>query len=53
MNGTYKTVEVSTPGVLCVVERAISKPAAGQVRLRVEACGVIPIWQPYREIIQN
>jgi hypothetical protein len=43
MNGTYKAVEVSTPGVLCVVERAISKPAAF----------VIPIWQPYREIIQN
>jgi propanol-preferring alcohol dehydrogenase len=40
MNGTYKAVEVSTPGVLRVVERAISKPAAGQVRLRVEACGV-------------
>src|SRR2546426_3426154 len=27
-------VEVSAPGVLRVVERAISKPAAGQVRLR-------------------
>ena len=40
MNGTYKAVEVSTPGVLRVVERAISKPTAGQVRLRVEACGV-------------
>lgn len=40
MNGTYKAVEVSAPGVLRVVERAISKPAAGQVRLRVEACGV-------------
>jgi len=38
MNGTYKAVEVSTPGVLRVVERPISKPAAGQVRLRVEAC---------------
>ncbi len=40
MNGTYKAVEVSTPGVLRVVERPISKPAAAQVRLRVEACGV-------------
>jgi D-arabinose 1-dehydrogenase-like Zn-dependent alcohol dehydrogenase len=40
MNGTYKAVEVSTPDVLRVVEQAISKPAAGQVRLRVEACGV-------------
>jgi hypothetical protein len=27
MNGTYKAVEVSTPGVLRVVERPISKPA--------------------------
>src|SRR5580658_8235019 len=40
MNGTYKAVEVATPGVLRLVERPISKPAAGQVRLRVEACGV-------------
>ena len=40
MNGTYKAVEVSTPGVLRVVERPISKPVAGQVRPRVEACGV-------------
>jgi propanol-preferring alcohol dehydrogenase len=40
MNGTYEAVEVSTPGVLHVVEQAISKPAAGQVRLRVEAYGV-------------
>ena len=39
LSGTYKAVEVSTPGVLRVVERPISKPAAGQVRLRVEACG--------------
>jgi hypothetical protein len=40
MNGGYKAVEVSTPDELRVVERPISKPAAGQVRLRVEACGV-------------
>jgi Alcohol dehydrogenase GroES-like domain len=40
VNGAYKAVEVSKPGVLRVVERPISKPAAGQVRLRVEACGV-------------
>ena len=40
MASTYRAVEVSTPGVLRVVERPISKPAAGQVRLRVEACGV-------------
>jgi NADPH:quinone reductase-like Zn-dependent oxidoreductase len=37
MNGTYRAVEVSTPGVLRMVERPISKPAVGQVRLRVKA----------------
>jgi propanol-preferring alcohol dehydrogenase len=40
MGSTYRAVEVSSPGVLRVVERPISKAAAGQVRLRVEACGV-------------
>src|SRR3984893_13150807 len=40
MGSTYMAVEVSTPGALRVVETAISKPAAGQVRLRVEAWGV-------------
>jgi alcohol dehydrogenase, propanol-preferring len=40
MQGTYKAVEVSAPGVLRVVERQISEPGAGQVRIRVEACGI-------------
>src|SRR6266404_5751901 len=40
MQGTYKAVEVSAPGVLRVVERQVSEPGAGQVRLRVEACGI-------------
>jgi propanol-preferring alcohol dehydrogenase len=40
MKGTYKAVEVSAPGVLRVVERPVSEPGAGRVRLRVEACGV-------------
>jgi propanol-preferring alcohol dehydrogenase len=40
MKGTYKAVEVSAPGVLRVVERPVSEPGAGQVRLRVEAWGV-------------
>ena len=40
MSSTYKAVEVSAPGVLRLVERPISEPGAGQVRLRVEACGV-------------
>src|SRR6202165_3956957 len=40
MRGTYKAVEVSAPGVLRVVERQVSEPGAGQVRIRVEACGI-------------
>jgi alcohol dehydrogenase, propanol-preferring len=40
MQPTYKAVEVSAPGVLRVVERPVSEPGAGQVRIRVEACGV-------------
>ena len=40
MGSTYTAVEVSAPNVFRVVERAISKPAAGQVRIRVQACGV-------------
>jgi D-arabinose 1-dehydrogenase-like Zn-dependent alcohol dehydrogenase len=40
MKATYKAVEVSAPGVLRVVERPISEPGPGQVRIRVEACGI-------------
>src|SRR6202521_1927939 len=40
MKATYKAVEVSAPGVLRVVERQVSEPGAGQVRIRVEACGI-------------
>lgn len=40
MNTTYKAVETTRPGILTLVERALSNPAPGQVRLRVEACGV-------------
>jgi alcohol dehydrogenase, propanol-preferring len=40
MKDTYKAVEVSAPGVLRVVERQVSEPGAGQVRIRVEACGI-------------
>ena len=40
MKGTYKAVEVSAPGVLRVVERPILEPGPGQVRIRVEACGI-------------
>ncbi len=40
MQGTYKAVEVSAPGKLRVVERKVSEPGPGQVRIRVEACGI-------------
>src|SRR5580692_9660950 len=40
MNRTYKAVEVTRPGVLNLVQRTTSEPAPGQVRIRVEACGV-------------
>jgi propanol-preferring alcohol dehydrogenase len=40
MTKTYKAVEVSAPGVLRVVERFVPEPGAGQVRIRVEACGI-------------
>ena len=40
MTGTYTAVEVSEPGKLQVVQRPLPNPAAGQVRIRVEACGV-------------
>src|SRR3984885_6263936 len=40
MKGSYKAVEVSAPGVLRVVERPIPEPGPGQVRIRVEACGI-------------
>jgi alcohol dehydrogenase, propanol-preferring len=40
MKDTYKAVEVSAPGVLRVVERSVSEPRTGQVRIRVEACGI-------------
>src|SRR3979409_1202073 len=40
MSDTYKAVEVSAPGVLRVVERRVSAPGAGQVRIRVDGCGI-------------
>jgi D-arabinose 1-dehydrogenase-like Zn-dependent alcohol dehydrogenase len=40
MNNTYTAVEVSAPGALRVVERPIPNPGPGQVRIRVEACGI-------------
>jgi propanol-preferring alcohol dehydrogenase len=40
MKDTYKAVEVSAPGELRVVERQIYDPGVGQIRIRVEACGI-------------
>src|SRR5690242_18518330 len=40
MTSAYKAVEVSAPGTLRVVERRVSEPGTGQVRIRVEACGI-------------
>src|SRR5258707_15341097 len=40
MTRTYKAVQVTKPGKLEVVERAMIEPGFGQVRVRVEACGV-------------
>jgi propanol-preferring alcohol dehydrogenase len=37
---TYIAVEVSAPGQLRVVERRVAEPGPGQVRIRVEACGI-------------
>jgi len=37
---TYKAVQVSEPGKLNLVELPIREPGPGQVRIRVEACGV-------------
>ena len=37
---TYRAVQVSKPGRLDVVERELTAPAPGKVRIRVEACGV-------------
>jgi D-arabinose 1-dehydrogenase-like Zn-dependent alcohol dehydrogenase len=40
MSTTYKAVEVTRPGVFTLTQRRLTEPAAGQVRIRVEACGI-------------
>lgn len=40
MPATYKAVEVTSPGIFNLVERTMTAPGRGQVRIRVEACGV-------------
>ena len=40
MTKTYRAVQVTKPGRLDVVERELTAPPPGKVRIRVEACGV-------------
>jgi alcohol dehydrogenase, propanol-preferring len=40
MRNTYRAMGVTSPGAFSFVERKIAVPGAGQVRIRVEACGV-------------
>src|SRR5216684_5813881 len=37
---TYKAVQAISPGLLELVEKPLKAPGPGQVRIRVEACGV-------------
>ncbi|RKR75681.1 alcohol dehydrogenase catalytic domain-containing protein [Frondihabitans australicus] len=38
--GTYRAVQVAASGALELTERPLADPGRGQVRLRVEACGI-------------
>jgi len=40
MKTTYRAMQISRPGVLELVERETPGPGAGEVLIRVEACGV-------------
>ena len=40
MSTKYKAVQVTEPGKLQFVELPIREPGRGEVRLRIEACGV-------------
>jgi len=40
MSATYRAIEVTRPGEFSEVKRPVQDPAPGQVRIRVEACGV-------------
>src|ERR1700721_2178421 len=40
MGKTYRAVEITKPGTFHLVEKSVVAPGAGQVRIRVEACGV-------------
>lgn len=40
MTATYRAMQVTEPGRLELVERRVPQPAAGQVLIAVEACGI-------------
>src|SRR5499425_200230 len=40
MSATYRAIQVTKPGRLELTEKAMQAPGPGQVRIRVEACGV-------------
>jgi alcohol dehydrogenase, propanol-preferring len=40
MSVTYRAIEVTRPGEFSEVRRPVQDPGPGQVRIRVEACGV-------------
>src|SRR5258708_16192228 len=40
MGKTYRAVEITKPGTFHLVERPVVALGEGQVRIRVEACGV-------------
>ena len=40
MGKTYRAVEITKPGTFHLVERSVAAPGEGQVRIRIEACGV-------------
>src|ERR1700739_1672174 len=40
MSATYKAIEVTEPGEFSLANKPLRDPGPGQVRIRVEACGV-------------
>lgn len=40
MKNTYRTMQISRPGVLELVERSTPQPGDGEVLIEVEACGI-------------
>ena len=40
MEATYMAVEATAPGTLRIAARPVREPGVGQVRIRVEACGI-------------